>query len=63
MLFFQDADLPGSVDRWAIRLDEPSAPPVFHTEAEPDGLHPVLFSMELPTLEFQPRLSRFDEAA
>lgn len=58
-----DADLP--VDRWAIRLDEPTARPVADassSEGDPTFL-PFSFTLDVPSDEFQPRLSRFDEAA
>jgi hypothetical protein len=63
-----DAEVP--VDRWAIRLDEPAASerPVAHAsgsdaeDADPTFL-PFTFTMDVPSADFQPRLSRFDEAA
>lgn len=61
------ADLP--VDRWAIRLDEPPAGPVGPVVSatnsdDADGVFlPFTFTMDVPSDEFQPRLSRFDEAA
>lgn len=58
-----DAGAEAPVDRWAVRLDEPDAlQPIAHTSDADAALLP-LFTLELPTLEFQPRLSRFEEAA
>jgi hypothetical protein len=63
--FDPDADAPEG--RWAVRLDEPHARPVPHDPGPdfdtPDTLPFALFTLDVPTLEFQPRLSRFGEAA
>lgn len=60
-----DAELP--VDRWAVRLDEPataSAKPVSDLADPEDAVHLSLtFSLDVPSTDFQPRLSRFGEAA
>lgn len=62
-----DTELP--VDRWAVRLDEPPAGPlesVAHASDIDDGdavRLPCAFTLEMPSADFQPRLSRFGEAA
>jgi hypothetical protein len=57
-----DADLP--VDRWAVRLDEPAAPSTKPAADLADADHLAFtFTLDVPAADFQPRLSRFDEAA
>lgn len=62
---FDDTDAPVSVDRWAVRLDEPAAsPPVASPPDDDSDDRPFLpFTLDIPNVEYQPRLSRFGEAA
>lgn len=53
-----------SVDRWAVRLDEPAHRTVADaSDSDADELPFLPFLLDIPTDEFHPRLSRFDEAA
>ena len=62
---FQSLDAAAvSVDRWAVRLDEPMPSAVADaSDAAADELLFLPFLLDVPTDEFHPRLSRFDEAA
>lgn len=55
-----DADFP--VDLWTVRLDEPAAALTPDASDDPTFL-PFTFTLDVPPADFQPRLSRFDEAA
>jgi len=59
-----DADAAVSVDRWAVRLDEPAHRTVAEaSDSDADDLPFLPFLLDIPTDEFHPRLSRFGEAA
>lgn len=62
---FDDTDAPVSVDRWAVRLDEPVAtyPVTSAADTDPDDRPFLPFTLDIPNAEYQPRLSRFGEAA
>ena len=58
-----DADAPVSMDRWAVRLDEPMPSVADASGSDADDLPFLPFLLDIPTDEFHPRLSRFDEGA
>ena len=63
MVLPPDAEIPLTVDRWAIPLDEPQGNPG-HFDATSLAIYSDdTYLDEIPGEDFQPRLSRYDEAA